>query len=314
MLTYLIILLDDTSTSYCHYDVAKTECRLISLDDLRAGILFAMKENLNIQFVYPNYELPTGYQELIESIDHIKIKPESQICEADVIVLDNWRNCNLDALEGRTCIIRTNLENLKSHCDTVKKLLARVVRLNIVFTDIEMFNDNDIQTYQNILLCLGKYVLELYRKGHMVQLNTLTDRIMLSEMNNCNAGYNNVTLAPNGKFYLCPAFYYNNEQNCVGSPNTGINIKNKQLLRLDHAPICRRCDSFQCKRCIWLNAKLTMDANTPSRQQCVIAHLERNASCYLLTELDKAGIKINNSQFIEEITELDPFNIVNVWK
>ena len=44
MLTYLIILLDDTSTSYCHYEVNRKERRLISLEDLRAGIVFAMKE------------------------------------------------------------------------------------------------------------------------------------------------------------------------------------------------------------------------------------------------------------------------------
>ena len=60
MLTHLIILLDDTSVSYCHYNGAN-ERRLMSLDDLKAGIVWAMKENLNVQFVYPDYELPTEY-------------------------------------------------------------------------------------------------------------------------------------------------------------------------------------------------------------------------------------------------------------
>lgn len=314
MLTYLIILLDDTSTSYCHYEVTKAERRLISLDDLKAGILFAMKENLNIQFVYPDYELPQEYQDAIESIDHTKIKPESQIGEADVVVVDNWKDCNLDALEGETCVIRTDMANLKSHCDAVKNLLAKVARLNIVLTGIDRFNDGHIEEYQNVLESLSEYVLELYRNGNTVQLNILTDRMMLSEMNNCNAGYNNVTLAPNGKFYLCPAFYYDNEQDSVGDLSIGVDVKNNQLLRLDHAPICRRCDAFQCRRCIWMNTKLTMDSNTPSHQQCVVAHLERNASRGLQMKLDKAGIKVSNSQFIEEMTELDPFNIVNVWK
>ena len=87
MLTYLIILLDDTSVSYCHYNSSFVERNLISLDDLKAGILFAMKENLNIQFVYPNYELPLEYDEAIESIDHTKIKSETYASDADVIVL-----------------------------------------------------------------------------------------------------------------------------------------------------------------------------------------------------------------------------------
>jgi len=43
MLTHLIILLDDTSVSYCHYDVTKTERRLIELDVLKKGIVWGMK-------------------------------------------------------------------------------------------------------------------------------------------------------------------------------------------------------------------------------------------------------------------------------
>ena len=54
MLKYLIVLLDDTSTPYCHYENPKTEYKLISLQDLRAYILLAMKENLMVQFVSPN--------------------------------------------------------------------------------------------------------------------------------------------------------------------------------------------------------------------------------------------------------------------
>ena len=75
MLQYLVILLDDTSVSYCHYDNRKSEHRLISLENLKAGILFAMKENLMLQFVYPHYELPQAYKDEIETIDHSKIVP-----------------------------------------------------------------------------------------------------------------------------------------------------------------------------------------------------------------------------------------------
>ena len=72
MLKYLIVLLDDTSTSYCHYENEKKECRLIALEDLKAGILFAMKENLMIQFVYPNYELSQEYKDTIKKYEEQK--------------------------------------------------------------------------------------------------------------------------------------------------------------------------------------------------------------------------------------------------
>ena len=133
-------------------------------------------------------------------------------------------------------------------------------------------------------------------------------------MNNCGAGDSNVTLAPNGKFYLCPAFYYEDEKKNVGDLKSGLHVKNPQLLRLGHAPVCRQCDAYQCRRCIWMNKQLTTDANTPSHQQCVVAHLERNASRYLQMKLNEAGIRLTGSQPIEEMKELDPFNIVNRWK
>ena len=75
-------MLDDTSVSYCHADNPLTEKRLIPLEVLRDAILFSMKQNLMIQFVYPEYELPKEHNDLIETIDHIKIG-------RDVLVYDS---------------------------------------------------------------------------------------------------------------------------------------------------------------------------------------------------------------------------------
>ena len=163
---------------------------------------------------------------------------------------------------------------------------------------------------------IGTYkdLVDMYKAGKAAQVNLLTDRLLLKEMNNCGAGDNSVTLTPNGKFYLCPAFYYGDEKQSVGDLSSGLNIKNPQLLRLDHAPICRQCDAYHCRRCIWMNGRLTMDANTPSHQQCVVTHVERNASRYLQQKLQEKGIQLSNSNEIAEIDYLDPFNIVNRWK
>jgi CXXX repeat peptide maturase len=89
---------------------------------------------------------------------------------------------------------------------------------------------------------------------------------------------------------------------------------NQQLMRLDHAPICRHCDAYQCKRCVWMNQKLTLDLNTPSHQQCVVAHVERNASRHLQKLLNEKDIRLSNNQEIKEINYLDPFNNYKQWK
>ena len=313
MLTHLIIMLDDTSISYCHYH-AVNERRLISLEDLRSGIVWAMKENLNVQFVDPNYDLPSKYNTLIDTIDHIEIKPEIQSDNADVVVLTDWKGKQLEPNNEVTYIVRADRGELEEFSDSISDLLKGGARVVVVLTDIESFTDADLLSYKTLLEGLADCLCEDYQKGKSAQLSLLTDRIMLNEMNNCNAGVNNVTLAPNGRFYLCPAFYYDNPNDDIGDLRRGLTIKNQNLLDLNHAPICRNCDAYHCKRCIWLNGRLTLDSNTPSHQQCVISHLERNASRLLQQKLEEKGIRLNPSHEIKEIDYLDPFNIVNRWK
>jgi len=320
MLQYLIILIDETSTSYCHYENPAKKAGLIPLDILKAGIRFGMMENLMIQFVYPDYELPSGYKEAIETIDHSKIvsslcEDESLKDEADVIVYHDWTGLSFGKFEaGKSYVLRTSKADLFERYLFIKDVLPKVSRLNVVITDIDSFKEEDFERYKQILETLSECLEKLYADGQTPQLNILTDRMMLSAMNNCGAGDSCITLAPNGNFYVCPAFYYENEADCIGDLEHGLDIKNKQLYRLDHAPICSHCDAWQCKRCVWLNRKTTVEVNTPSHEQCVVAHLERNASRELLSNIRKHGTFLPEQDEIKEIDYLDPFDKRNEWQ
>ena len=62
MMQYLIILLAEDGTSFCHYKPSTIRNNtFMPLETLKKGIRFGMLENLNIQFVYPDRELPKGY-------------------------------------------------------------------------------------------------------------------------------------------------------------------------------------------------------------------------------------------------------------
>ena len=314
MIQYLVILLDDTSVSFCHYDNGRTGRNLIPLETLKAGIVYGMKENLNIQFVYPGYALPEAYNEAIESIDHVKIKPATMPEGADVLVMDGWDECRDAAPRaGTTCVLRLAKKDLFAHVDKVISLLEKTERLNIVLTDVETFGEEDFTAYERVLSELSKSVAEVYMNGRMPQLNILTDRMMLDKMNNCGAGDTSITLAPDGKFYVCPAFYLSADGYAVGSLANGLDLKNAQLYKLDHAPLCRHCDAYQCRRCIWLNRKTTLEVNTPSHEQCVVAHVERNASRKLLLEIRKQGVFLPDKEEIIEIDYLDPFDVRKKW-
>ena len=261
-----------------------------------------------IQFVYPDYELPQEYQEVIESIDHSKIKPYKE--GADVWVTDKVESISSDI----PVVLRLEKKNLFANEDKISEALGGISRLNIVLTDVESFTEEDFARYKSLLGKLSDSLEKIYVDGKTPQLNLLTDRMMLKQMNNCGAGDTTITLAPNGKFYICPAFYYEDEADSIGDLVNGLDIKNKQLYRLDHAPICRHCDAWQCKRCVWLNRKTTLEVNTPSHEQCVLAHLERNASRDLLNNIRKHSTFLPEQEEIKEIDYMDPFDNRDEWK
>ncbi len=313
MLKYLVILLDDTAVSFCHYTVTKQEPRLIDLDVLKRGIFFAMKENLSIQFIYPNYTLPEEYKAVINTIDHTDIKSAEVNTRADVVIIGTKEvKDGFISLSDGTYVWRGTKEELFAQLDHLIQLSGEVKRLNIVITDIERFTTEDFDHYREALEKWSDHLAKLYGEGHTPQLNLLTDRLLLDQMNNCNAGVESLTLAPDGSFYVCPAFYYATDGYAVGSLEKGLDIKNPQLYRLDHAPLCRNCDAYQCRRCIWLNRKTTLEVNTPSHEQCVVAHLERNASRELLNKIRQHGEFLPEKE-IKEIDYLDPFDVRKEW-
>lgn len=313
MLTHLIILLSESSVSYCRMNNSKIDESLMPLETLKATILFGLKENLSFQFVYPKTVLPNDYIKVINSVNGVKVKPcyAENLEDADIIVCDSATELK-DFKEfsyDKIMVLRTKYKDFIREANNIGDFLVDVTRLNVYLTDVENFHENDCEEYKKSLQLISNKIIKAYKIGQKPQFNLLTDRIQLSSMNNCNAGIKNITIAPNGKFYICPAFYYSNNENSCGDLKLGLDIKNKQLLKLEKSPICRICDAYHCSRCIWLNAHLTWDINTPSRQQCIISHTERNASRELLINLQKLNI-LEEKETIEEIQYLDPFDLI----
>ena len=317
MLQYLIIQLCDTSTSYCHYCNEHTERKLMPLDVLEKAVLWAMKEHVMLQVVRPAYALPQKYEEVLDRMEHTDIVPATSplVEKAEIVVLNQWNELHeFHFLKDTSYVMRTNRMNLFENYRDLAPILPKVERLNIVITDVAEFKDNDFETYQEVLRYLADEVEKIFVNGGQVQLNLLTDRMLLDKMNSCGAGDTHVTLAPDGKFYVCPAFYNAPNGMSVGNIDGGLDIKNAQLYRLDHAPICRHCDAYQCKRCVWLNRKTTYEVNVPGHEQCVVAHLERNASAALLKSIRKHGDFLPNIEEIKVLECLDPFEKHKEWK
>lgn len=309
MMKYLVVLLSSQSTSFCYCDSSKNikENKLMSLDILQKAIRYAFIEDLSIQFVLPPFSLPNDYTGIINSTNASTIAPASTSYDADVIVIEGFAEFNnINAINGTNYVFRVKKDEFFEQYRKLINRLAYFSRLNIFFTDVEKFTMDDFEKYSKILdefcVCVKNNIL----LGNSIQLNILTDRIALHKMNNCNAGVDTLTLAPDGHFYLCPAFYFANEPP-IGNIEVGVTIKNKHLYQLGYAPLCRECDAYQCRRCIFLSKQLTLEVNIPSKEQCVMAHIERNASRFLLNSLREHATYFPETD-IKKIPYLDPFD------
>ena len=84
------------------------------LDVLHEAIIFGMKENLMIQFVYPDYELPQEYKDEIELIDHSKIVPCTLVEKgADVVVYNDISSLkSQDEIHSQSVVLRVSKNQL----------------------------------------------------------------------------------------------------------------------------------------------------------------------------------------------------------
>lgn len=166
MLKYLVILLDDASTSFCHYTHNSSKPNLMSIEILKKGIRFGMMENLMIQFVYPKNALPQDYYETIETIDHGVIAPAGCPIDADVVVFNDWTSFENFEFSGvGTFVIRTELRDLLEKRNVLFSALSRMTRINIVLTDIEKFKEEEFRRYDKFLSELRENIKKLYLQG-----------------------------------------------------------------------------------------------------------------------------------------------------
>lgn len=273
---------------------------------LRQCIKYAMKENLSVQFLLPAEGVPERYFEIMNGVNHVKIAPVNHkySTDIDVLIAHNTQQLTRQVLDSSVILIlRTTFEDLKDHRDKLLPLLTRKERTNIVITNVAEMTDQDLEDYKLLLEFLVDHAVDAKIRPADIHLNILTDRILLSAMNNCGAGVETITAAPDGSLHVCPGFYASGGAS-IGDIKQGAQIINGELFKLSYAPICRVCDSWHCKRCVWLNQQTTLEVNTPGRQQCIVSHLERNAARRLLQLTGEDA-----DDRIPQIDYLDPFEI-----
>lgn len=318
----LNILLSGDSPSICNYEIpvgvnGKND-RMLPLDILEKFLSAAKSENYYVNFIYPNHEIDGAYRSLFDDAKFQVTKPYmgerliSGFHDGEVFVFKVGQPIS----EGFSCVnvilhlVKNQLPSLRDYAE--KLFSHRILRINLVIDDLSLWKETDFALYEDVLLEINHVIIDSFKKSQRISLNVLTDRLMLSKMNNCNAGLEHITLGPDGKFYLCPAFYYRDHplaQDVLKLPDELNN-----LLKLENAPICIKCDAYQCKRCYLYNLDHTEELNVPGEKQCVASHIEREVSGKLQRRfVDEGLMPYPNKNLIVELDYRDPLEIAKVW-
>jgi CXXX repeat peptide maturase len=307
MLTHLLVLVDGSAPSFCHYAGGGGPAGLMPPATLRKAVAFAADHGLSLTFVLGRDELPPEHRAVLAGTTHAAIVPAALAGRyPDAVLVADPDAAEGIAGAGRHVILRAPREKLSELAALVRTVLAKAARLDIRLGDIDRYTAADIGEYERQLEAAAAYVTGVYRRGRLPEVSIFSDRMLLGAMNNCDAGVVHLTAAPNGNLYICPGFYYDDEDNPAGSLENGAAIANSRLLRLANAPVCSCCDAYHCKRCVYLNKKMTLEWNTPSREQCVLAHLERNTARSVQQAL-LAVPPFARQRLIPAIDYLDPF-------
>lgn len=294
-LAHLLVLLEDGAVPFCHYEnprfYATGEPRWMAEPLLRSIVTYAERNGIALTFLLGKHPLPQNMARLTDRVTHAKIIPQER-CEdwhGAIVVLESENGASFDKLAmdwSRNLILRLARRDLGRLSALCTSLRGRYGRLSLHLRELEYYTRADLARYETELQKLSAELHEIYEHGNRVEINVLTDRMMLAEMRNCDAGVSHLTVAPDGACYVCPGFLADGEA-AVGAfdAKKGVVAKPPANVALERGPLCTRCDAWHCKRCVYLSHKLTLEYNVPSEQQCLMAHVEREATRLLLRRL-----------------------------
>lgn len=309
----LIVITESAAPSFCYYPSKPGASIRMQRDVFEQVVSYAEQEDLALHIVCGNGGLPEGFRDALTRIERsiCYVQPGAGDTRPDDIpVLNADDPDGVDSLpEGAydVAILRIPPDSLALLPELWRRLSSRVYRIVPVLLGIETYDVPKLDEYEGVLGELRESLKEAYLTGAELELSTLSDRMILTEERHCNAGLEHLTVAPSGALYLCPGFAVDGADP-VGTIGAGPVIPNQRLLTVRNAPLCSICDAFHCRRCVYLNHRITLEVNTPPWQLCRVSHLERDGSRRLLLDLHASG-RFTELAPIPKLRYLDPLEL-----
>ncbi len=265
----LFFIMSDDITPHCMYESRRDSDVRMSKEVFDAGIRYAHENHMIPVFLGDPGDLlsPKETRKLhVQMTGDGTYTPKSEV----EIVVPLFDAKSLEAEGGcASCVLLVNRETLPFLFQQLQELATKGIcrRVNIIKQDLLDWNDTDFSLYQEILDRVDREI----RSHDTMRLNVMPH---LEERNNCTAGTFEFALAPNGRFYICPAYYFEDSEDYVGDLQTGIRVVESELFSIEKAKKCLKCRVNHCQRCSFLNKKATHMVNVPAENQCKAGEME----------------------------------------
>ena len=183
---YLNIILSNKSVFPCCTWAENSD--VLTKKNLVEGIEFAITNKLVINVFYPEENISEDIQNLLSTVSHNRIIPNSLKCQkGDIVIIDGWNHfLSINFLPDVTYIVKTTRQDLSENWKHLP--FYKNIRIDIKVIDIEGMKDDDFAKYHTVLANMAEAMVDAYATGVFMQCNLLTDRVSLTSMRNCGAG------------------------------------------------------------------------------------------------------------------------------
>ncbi len=248
---YLLIYTDDSKMPHCLYNNKKKYERMTMPKDVFLKALNFASSNGMTPVIVGDYEVPN------KDMNFIRINEESNEKNEDII------NLNLNHIPANIssdiCNLHIEKQDLKLLYKNIVLLLngSPIKRINIVLDDLDTFTNDELNDYKEQLLALAKYLCE-HNSNNNASIN------VFDKQKDCDCGVNTFSVAPNGKFYICPGIYFYDPDLSIGD------LEDTSTINLKHLD--------KCTHCAYLNKKLTGEYDVEPNIVANIKNIENTVS------------------------------------
>jgi len=312
----LYFLLSNDYTTFCQYKNTLSSLKQMSKNVILDGLKYAHHNFFEPIFVHSKNKFEYQDSKDYEAYRIRHIVPAKFHKEAfnlkDYILVFEKNDLDLSIESLVECQFNIDSHEIVNLSDYIKILLNKTRKINITITNLDSyFDENDyreqLTRIVDHLVKLNEQKGEDYYKISIFEdiFNEISNRY--PEHRNCKAGDRSYAYAPNGKFYVCPAYYSVQPDHDAGNIIDGMKLKNQHLYKADYQPICKKCDAYQCINCVYLNESITKEVNISPSYQCRKSHIEREVAVLYMAKQHK---NFNISQ-VGYIDPMESFMIEN---